>query len=402
MACAVAAMSVNAQQTVIKEAEKAMKSGKDYTEVVKIITPAQSNPETAQEAAVFYIPGKSAFNQFDKMLGLRQLNQLKSANDTVKMGILLLDGFENFTKALPLDSKPDEKGKIKPKYTKDMHNVMAGHVNDLTSEGANLYNHGRYDDAYKSWMLFVDIQENPANYGVKAEAVQPDSIVANFIMNAGLAAYQKKDMELAAKTFKQAAEKGYDKESFFKNGLSIAIQAKDPEIIYYFASKGNEKYGQDQFYINNLINYYLQEKKYDEAAQYLENAIKENPGNAQYYVLDGMIYEEKGNSDKATEYYKKALEVDPNNGLANFQMGLSLYRLADKKDNDFQGNPGAYQEFKDTELMPLYLDAIKYMEAAYENDEFNRSKALTVLEGLYYSTNNEQGMKSVEQRKLDD
>lgn len=403
LACTVATFSMSAQLSVVKEAEKAMKGGKTYTEVNKIILPAQTNAETAEDAAVFYIPGKAAFNQYDKMLGLRQLHQLKNANDTITMGLLLLDGFENFKKALPLDSKPDAKGKIKPKYTKDMQNVLVGHLNDLTSEGANLYNHGKYKDAYKSWMTFIDVEENPDAYGVKHETVYPDSVVANFIMNAGLAAYQDGDLELAAKTFKRAAEKGYDKESFFKNGLSIAIQAKDPEIIYYFASKGNEKYGKtDPFYINNLINYFLENQKYDEALQYLENAAAENPDNAQYYVLEGMILDEKGDVEKAAEFYKKALSIEPTNGLANFQYGRSIYMLADKKDNDYSGSPAQYQAFKDSEIVPLYLDAIKYMEEAYKYDEFNRSKALTILEFLYYNTNNEEGMESVKQRKLDD
>ena len=403
LACAASVFTLGAQQSVVKEAEKAMKAGKTYNEVLSIMKPAMTDTETAEDVAVYYIPGKAAFNQYDKMLGLRQLKQLKSPEDTIQMGILLLNGFENFQKALPLDSKPDAKGKVKQKYTKDIYNVLAGHLNDLTVEGANLYNLGKYKDAYDLWMKFVEVESNPESIGLKPELVQPDDVVANFIQNAGLAAYQDKDYNLAAETFVKAAEKGYDKESFFHNGLSIAIQANNPEAIYYFASKGNAKYGHtDPFYINNLINYYLQNEKYDEALKYLDNAIVEDPENAQYFVLEGMIWDERGDLDKATDLYAQALKIEPENGLANFQYGSSLYRQADKKDNEFQGSPSKYDAFKQSEIIPLYLEAIKYMENAYKYDEYNKSKALTILEVLYYNTNNEEGMNSVKERKLAD
>lgn len=402
LTCALAAFTMSAQNDVIKQAESAMKGKKDYNTVNQIIKPAQTNPETSSNAAVYYIPGKAAFNQYDKMLGLRQLGQL-SKDDEVTMALVLTEGFDNFKKALPLDAVTDAKGKVKTKYTKDMQNVLIGHLNDLTVEGATLYNNGKYKDAYKSWMTFVEVEENPSFYGIEADKVYPDTVVADYLKNAGLAAYQDNDMALAAQSYKRAAEKGYAKEDVYKNGLSFAVNAKIPELIYFFASKGNEKFGdKDPFYINNLINYFLTNEKYDEAQQFLQNAINENPNVAQYYVLEGLILDEKKEADQAFELYKKALTLEPQNGLANFQLGRSLYLKADKLDTEFSGAPSAYPAFKEKELVPIYLEAIKYMEDAYKYDETNRHKALTLLEVLYYNTNNQAGMDSVKERKLAD
>ena len=57
-----AGLTASAQMSVVKEAEKAMKSTDDsYKPVVEIITPALTNPETAGLAQTWYIPGKAAF-----------------------------------------------------------------------------------------------------------------------------------------------------------------------------------------------------------------------------------------------------------------------------------------------------------------------------------------------------
>ena len=69
--CLLAGLSAAAQKTVVKEAEKAMKGNKPFTEVVTIITPAFSDPTTDKQAETYYIPGKAGFNQYNDMLGKR-------------------------------------------------------------------------------------------------------------------------------------------------------------------------------------------------------------------------------------------------------------------------------------------------------------------------------------------
>ena len=73
--CLVAA-GASAQINVVKDAERAMKGNASLDDVVKIITPAFTNPETEQLAQTYYVPGKAAFNNADMLLVQRQLGQL--------------------------------------------------------------------------------------------------------------------------------------------------------------------------------------------------------------------------------------------------------------------------------------------------------------------------------------
>lgn len=61
-----------------------------------------------------------------------------------------------------------------------------------------------------------------------------------------------------------------------------------------------------------------------------EKLIKEFPKEARYYVFAGNICSSNNLPDKALAYYQKALEIDPNNAMANLAMGD--YYLANKDD----------------------------------------------------------------------
>jgi hypothetical protein len=74
--CLVSGLAVSAQKAVVKEATSAMKSGKDFTEVVKIMTPAFQNAETAKLVDTYYVPGKAGFKQYDDLLGKKQFGML--------------------------------------------------------------------------------------------------------------------------------------------------------------------------------------------------------------------------------------------------------------------------------------------------------------------------------------
>ena len=55
------AVAASAQANVLKDAERAMKEGKEAKDVVAIITPAFTNPETQNNPQTYVIPGKASF-----------------------------------------------------------------------------------------------------------------------------------------------------------------------------------------------------------------------------------------------------------------------------------------------------------------------------------------------------
>lgn len=74
---------------------------------------------------------------------------------------------------------------------------------------------------------------------------------------------------------------------------------------------------------------YFDSKKYVEAADELEEVVKNDAKNQQAYFYLGKSYQVLNKSDKAIEAYKKTIEIKPDYAEANFELG-TVYRS--KKD----------------------------------------------------------------------
>lgn len=397
--CLLTAAAASAQITVVKEAEKAMKNGKPFTEVVTIVTPAFSDPATAQLAQTYYVPGKAGFKQYDDVLAKRQIGIIKDGDPQITAAVnALLGGYDYFMKALPLDSLPNEKGQIKPKYSKDMLSTIQGHQNDFNTAAVDFWAAKEYDNAYKSWDIFLNFQKSPMF--PKAQQY-PDSTLSDIAYNQGLAAWQANNYDAALNSFRKSMALGNDKKQLFEYAVAVANNAKNNEAILEFAEAGNRLYGHDDpQFINHIINYYLNTEKYDEAMNILNNAISADPSNAQYYALEGIIYDNQKNRTKSLECYDKALSLNPDNAVALFYKGRALAAQAGELSDNYNGN--GYDAYKASTLAPLYRQSVELLEKAYQLDPNNRHQILQVLEIDYYNLNDQVGMDSVKERKLDD
>lgn len=398
--CLIAGLTASAQKAVVKEANDAMKSGKPFSEVVKIITPAFSDPTTDKSAETYYIPGKAGFKEYDDLLGKRSLGRAPE-DAPVTMANSLLGGYDYFMKALPLDSLPDAKGKVKPKYSKDIYNVITGHFNDFNTAAVDLWNAKDYNGAYNSWAIYIDIAQDPRFAKALGAAVPADTLLAETYFNQALAAWQADSLQKALNSFRAARKLGFQKKNLFEYGIGVAISAKDNDALMEFAQAGNELYGKDDIqFLNQIINYYLQTEKYAEALDYLSKGIAENPNNPQYYALRGIIFDNQKKSDDARKDYEKALQLDPKNALGLFYLGRNIAATAGSMQDAY--DKADFDTYKKNTIDPMYRDAVKYLEDAYTVDENNRSEVLKLLNILYYNLNDEAGMESVKKRQLED
>lgn len=396
------AVAASAQANVLKDAERAMKEGKEAKDVVAIITPAFTNPETQNNAQTYVIPGKASFSQYDHLLGLKQFNKLPENGDKL-MGSLLVQGYEYFAKALPLDSVADAKGKIKTKYSKDIINALVGHFSDYSNAGADLYNSKDYANAYKAWDIFCKIPEIPAAGEAlrKAKTMPNDTIFGEIAFNQALAAWQSENLENALAAFLKAKKYGYTKKQLYDYAISVGTSLKNDDVVLALSQEALPLYGkEDPMYMSQIVNYYLQSKQLDKAFEIINQAIAQEPNNAQYYVIQGVLYE---NSDdpavkaKAIDAYKKGMEVDPKNDQAVYGYGRQICEQAYALADEAPTRADEYAEYFATKLKPLFEQAAQILEQAYTINPDNMD-VLKYLENVYYNLNDEKMLNDVKKR----
>ncbi|MDE7096046.1 MAG: hypothetical protein K2O47_00965, partial [Muribaculaceae bacterium] len=210
--CFAAIGSMSAQKANVDAAKKLSGKPDQIEEARSLIKQAMENPETANDAQTYYIAGKIEFDAFDKDLGNSMVDP--ASVDKIKMGVNLLNGYNNFVKALPLAGVPNEKGKVDTKTPKSIISVLKGHVNEYFQSGADFFNAQKvYPEAYECFIIYADMPDQEFMQSEKLELPAADRGTAYF--NAGLAAYSGNEIYKSADAFRKARNVGYeDKQAY--------------------------------------------------------------------------------------------------------------------------------------------------------------------------------------------
>lgn len=390
-----------AQEAVVKEAERAMKKDASLAEVVKIITPAFSDPSTSNQAATYYIPGKTGFNEYDKLLIKLQLNQIDDKGRKQRIESIL-EGYDYFVKALPYDSLPDAKGKVKPKYSKDIVNTVAGHFPDFYSLGIEAYNDFQdYAKAYECWDIYTQMPSNPVfGKALPKETVPNDTILAEVMFNMGVAAWNMEDFNRSLTAFNNAIEKGYNKRQVYDFAIAVATHAGMDDQVVAIARKAFPIYGDENpDYIGIIINNYINKGQYADAVKAIDDALQTDPNNSQYYVIKGVLMETDEVGGDARAMYEKAVALDSNNAKALFNLGRMYYNDALKIYDAAPTDNAGFNRVFENDFKPVMLKSVDLFERSTEaSAEDDDNEALKLLENAYYLLNDETNMNLTKQR----
>ncbi len=387
-------LAMPAQEQVLKDAERAMKDGKAPAEVLTIITPAFNDPATAQLAQTYFIPGKAFYANYDELFALKQFNKLPE-DGSAKMVDDVLQGYEYFIKALPLDSLPDAKGKVKPKYSKEIVGTIQGHHNDFNNAAIAAWELKQYDKAYKAWQYYFDVINNPS---LRPKNVPADTTLAEIRFNQALAAWQADKLAEALDAFTMSKNMGYNKKQLYDYAIAVATNLHKDDAVYEWAQEAQPLYGkEDPNYLGFIINHYLQAQDYDKAFSMIDEAIANSPDNAQYYVVKGILYDNQDKKADAKAMFKKAIEIDENNAMAQMQYGRALCEEAYKLSDAAPTSPAESEAYYNEKIVPIFKEAADYLEKAWNIDN-NNTDALRYLENVYYNLHDDAMLKDVESR----
>ena len=394
--CFGAAVSMSAQVALVKQAEKSFKSADTYAALKAAedqIKPAFTNPETEKDANTYWVPGKAAYKVYDNYLG--QATVGKDVNQ-VDMAQALLDGYNYGMKALAVDTVVDAKGKVKTKFSKEITGTIAAHLNDYLNMGSSLWDAQKYPQAYEMWTAYLTTPENP-KLGKSAPAALPDSLVAQISYFSGLAAWQAEMLPQAAEAFERMMKIGYKEMPAYDYAYSVAYQMGDEKKKLEYSQIAFDKWGTAKpEFLQRIVSSYINLKDYDAAMKTLNEAIAANPTDGTSYYLLGVLYDDQKDKVKSQENFKKAVEIDPNNALANFSYGTSILQQWEAlADEAAKLSNAEYVKFRDEKMNPLLREAATYLEKAYQLDDTQRN-ALTNLKIVYYNLNDGENLKRIE------
>ena len=396
VALCVAASASFAQKKVVNEAQSIAKgSNADFGEARTLIKGALENPETKDDAKTWYVAGFIEDQQFNAERAKQILGQ--QPNETV-MYEALYGILPYFQKAYELDQLPNEKGKVKPKYTKDIKSILSANHVYLFNGGAYYFDKQEYKKAYDFFNQYVEISELPMFAGT--QTAEKDSTFMTVQFYAAAAASLAKDSRLAIAALERAKNtpyRQYDVYQYLCYEYGEARTAQDSVMLEKTFEEGMQVFPDSAFFLNNLINTYIYSNRNEKALEMLNVAIQKNPNDANLYNVMGRVYE-TGLKDyaNAEKNFQIALEKDPNLTDALSNIGRIYYNQGVNKlsEANMINDSKKYQE----ELgmaKDLFKKALPYYKKAHEAEP-EKMDNMIALRGIYYNLNMGPELEAIE------
>ena len=396
VALCVAASASFAQKKVVNEAQSIAKgSNADFGEARTLIKGALENPETKDDAKTWYVAGFIEDQQFNAERAKQILGQ--QPNEPV-MYEALYGILPYFQKAYELDQLPNEKGKVKPKYTKDIKSILSANHVYLFNGGAYYFDKQEYKKAYDFFNQYVEISELPMFAGT--QTAEKDSTFMTVQFYAAAAASLAKDSRLAIAALERAKNtpyRQYDVYQYLCYEYGEARTAQDSVMLEKTFEEGMQVFPDSAFFLNNLINTYIYSNRNEKALEMLNVAIQKNPNDANLYNVMGRVYE-TGLKDyaNAEKNFQIALEKDPNLTDALSNIGRIYYNQGVNKlsEANMINDSKKYQE-ELSMAKDLFKKALPYYKKAHEAEP-EKMDNMIALRGIFYNLNMGPELEAIE------
>lgn len=395
IALCVGATGAFAQKKAVNQAQSIAKGNNaDFAEARGLIKGAMENAETKDDAKTWYVAGYVEDQQFS---GERMKELLGQQPNQPVMYQALMNILPYLKKAYELDQLPDAKGKVKPKFTKDIKGILSANHVYYINAGAYYFDERDNQKASDAFEQYLEIADLPM---FKGEAVaERDSNYMMVQFYAGVAAAQLGDPQKSIAALDRAKNYGYRQMDTYQYLYMEYEQLKDTANMERVAKEGYAVFPQEPFFLLSLINIYIYTDRNNEAIDYLNKVIAAEPNNPQFYDVMGSVYE-SGLKDyeNAEKYYSKALELDADYPDANSNLGRIYYNRAINAQGDANmlTDNKQYQEAI-ANAKSLFEKARPYFEKAHQLKPEQR-EYMVALRGIYYNLDMGKEFAEIEEK----
>ena len=184
---------------------------------------------------------------------------------------------------------------------------------------------------------------------------------------------ESKEGEIAKNIALIYIEKGENEKAIEAMEKAKAVNPNDPALMQAEA---------DMYYqMGDMAKY----------REILEEVVSQNPDDATLYYNLGVSSAQLGEKDRAIDYYKKAIELDPN--MSNARINIAYIILSKEaplvEEMNSLGMSTAdqkkYEELAE-QRQGIYRDALPHLEKVMANDPKNIEAARTMM-NIYYQIN---------------
>ena len=239
------------------------------------------------------------------------------------------------------------------------------------NDAVNSYNAKEYDKAIASYKL--------------ASQIKPQDTTA--VLYSAYASEAKQDYAGAKASYSQLLGMNYKSVTLYSRLLQMARQQNDNAEAAKVLQQALIAYPTNKSFMLEDLNVALASGKGSEALDKINKTIAADPTNSNLYAVRGSMYDQQKKPDLALADYRKAVELDPNNFDAQFNLGVSNYnKAADAYTKSSKMDLKTYQvsgKKLEAEGKKFFEASVPFFEKALELQPNDRN-TLTSLQKVYF------------------
>ena len=359
------------------EALKAVLAAKDFNQASQLLKQNLGSMANAQEKAKAYdYVTKLALKTFDAQNAIeaqnvqaKMLKQKTTPYDTIAYYQSAYDATVNGLECVKYDAQPNEKGKVKPKFTDALTPSLTNARMQLVNAGNYYAQRNDQDNVLKYWGTFLDTDDNPlfakAKEGEKQYLGQVAYYTALYANQAKLYDKAEKYADIAM----QDTAMRKQAETFKYSMAQMNLKSNADSVA--FAKKMQASYEADpnnETVLGILCNMYSGLNMTSELNALLDKAIATDPNNFTAWAMKGQMLvnklskEQNPNWDECINDFKKAVAIKNDNSVVLTYLGFAI----NAKASAINGNV--------VEQKKLYTESMGFLEQAKTIDP-NRAQS---------------------------
>lgn len=359
------------------DALKAITKEKDYAKAVELVKSSLGQLANSGEKAKAYEHlTRLALQKFDKENAIQAANmqaqitkQKVEPYDTLGFYQAAYDATQNALECFKYDAEPNEKGKVKPRFTESLTPLIANARMQLVTAGNYYAQLNDQDNVLKYWGSFLDSDNLPFFQSTKEQEKQFLGQVAYYTAQY---ANQAKKYDLAEKYADIATQDTSVAKQAQAFKLAMAqrnLKTKADSVAYVQKLAAMyEKEPDNEMIFGQLSNFYSLMGMTKEFDALVEAKLAKNPNDFTAWALKGQALMNRNSTATnpdwkgCVEAFKKAVSIDQTNPVVYTYLGFSMNAMASAINGDR------------AQQLDLYKESMGYLDKAKELDP-NREKA---------------------------
>ena len=373
---------IRAQKKNVDAAMKLVGKTESVVEARRLLKEAMMNERTDSQARTYYVAGLVEWRSYEADVRKKEINPADGSVKAPDMAAKMLNGYRHFLKALEFDSLPDKKGRVRPKYSREILGLFDSHVHNLYRAGAVYYNDRKYfPEAYEAFIGSADLARDPCMS--KSRLAIPDSVVRDAYYFAGLSAYAAGRRQEALSALGKAREAGMTDADLYLYQMAIWEQlARDSaqlekearDALLAISREGYRRYGVTYpAFLSRMAQILMAEKRHEEVIAILDRQIAATPDSWLAYGLRGWANEQRDHDVEAVNDYKRAAALPGISSRMLTRGAHYLFRFARAQKNLLSG-PASKRRAIRAEIIKEYLNpamemSVRAKEMTHEGPE---------------------------------